>query len=97
MTDLDLIYSSVILNKTIVKLDSSIKDFELKMPHRTDIIQSMNESKSELTQAYVVYKSLEKEYRASQQRNNDLETVCMNQQIELNEIRKINKELIDGL
>jgi hypothetical protein len=62
--ELDLLSSRINLNHTCLKLQVSIEDIKTKHPNRTDLITSMQQSLIEITQAILVYQTLEKEFRA---------------------------------
>ncbi len=73
MNTLDLILARTNLSLTIEKLKNSLVEIEIKNPHRTDLIGSMQKSISDLTFSYVFFCELEMEYRISRQRNGDLQ------------------------
>jgi hypothetical protein len=73
--ELDLLSSRINLNHTCIKLQVSIEDIKTKHPNRTDLITSMQQSLIEITQAILVYDTLEKEFRTARQINFDLKKI----------------------
>jgi protein subunit release factor B len=95
--ELDLLSSRINLNHTCLKLKVSIEDIKTKHPNRTDLITSMQQSLIEITQAILVYQTLEKEFRATRQINFDLQHINLELKQEVKDLKKIieynNEEL----
>lgn len=86
--ELDLLSSRINLNHTCLKLQVSIEDIKNKHPNRTDLITSMQQSLIEITQAILVYQTLEKEFRASRQMNFNLERLNLEQKQEIQNFKR---------
>lgn len=86
--ELELLSSRINLNHTCLKLQVSIEDIKNKHPNRTDLITSMQQSLIEITQAILVYQTLEKEFRASRQMNFNLERLNLEQKQELQNFKR---------
>jgi protein subunit release factor B len=95
--ELDLLSSRINLNHTCLKIQVSIDDIKTKHPNRTDLITSMQQSLIEITQAILVYQTLEKEFRATRQINFDLQHINLELKQEVKDLKKIieynNEEL----
>lgn len=73
MNTLDLILARTNLSLTIEKMRNSLGEIQAKNPNRTDLINSLQKSISDLTFSYIYFCELETEYRISRQRNGDLQ------------------------
>jgi hypothetical protein len=87
--ELDLLSSRINLNHTCLKLKVSIEDIKNKHPNRTDLITSMQQSLIEITQAILVYQTLEKEFRAARQINFDLQHLNLELKQDVKDLKKI--------
>ena len=87
--ELDLLSSRINLNHTCLKLKVSIEDIKNKHPNRTDLITSMQQSLIEITQAILVYQTLEKEFRVTRQINFDLQHINLELKQEVKDLKKI--------
>jgi len=87
--ELDLLSSRINLNYTCLKLKVSIEDIKNKHPNRTDLITSMQQSLIEITQAILVYQTLEKEFRAIRQINFDLQHLNLELKQDVKDLKKI--------
>ena len=86
--ELELLSSRINLNHTCLKLQVSIEDIKNKHPNRTDLITSMQQSLIEITQAILVYDTLEKEFRAARQMNFNLERLNLEQKQEIQNFKR---------
>jgi len=77
MDDLTLFRAGVLINHTYTKVTLSLDEIKEKHPERTDIIESMNQTKDELQEVSLVFRTLEKEYRAAIQSSFRLELINM--------------------
>jgi len=77
MDDLTLFRAGVLINHTYTKVTLSLDEIKEKHPERTDIINSMTETKDELQEVSLVFRTLEKEYRAAIQSSFRLELINM--------------------
>jgi len=77
MDDLTLFRTGVLINHTYTKVTLSLDEIKEKHPERTDIIESMNQTKDELQEVSLVFRTLEKEYRAAIQSSFRLELINM--------------------
>lgn len=93
MNTLDLIIARTNLAVTISKIQNSLAEIKQKNPHRTDVIQSMEQSIEQVTVSYVAFCELELEYRAARQRANDLEYTKFGDMEKLKAIVKDNERL----
>jgi len=87
--ELDLLSSRINLNHTCLKLKVSIEDIKNKHPNRTDLITSMQQSLIEITQAILVYQTLEKEFRVTRQINFDLQHLNLELKQDVKDLKKI--------
>jgi len=87
--ELELLSSRINLNHTCLKLQISIEDIKTKHPNRTDLITSMQQSLIEIIRAMAVYKTLEKEFRATRQINFDLQHINLELKHEVKDLKKI--------
>jgi hypothetical protein len=87
--ELELLSSRINLNYTCLKLKVSIEDIKNKHPNRTDLITSMQQSLIEITQAILVYQTLEKEFRATRQINFDLQRLNLELKQDVKDLKKI--------
>ena len=87
--ELDLLSSRINLNHTCLKLKVSIEDIKSKHPNRTDLITSMQQSLIEITQAILVYQTLEKEFRVTRQINFDLQHLNLELKQDVKDLKKI--------
>ena len=86
--ELDLLSSRINLNHTCLKLKVSIEDIKNKHPNRTDLITSMQQSLIEITQAILVYQTLEKEFRVTRQINFDLQHLNLELKQDVKDLKK---------
>ena len=77
MDDLTLFRAGVLINHTYTKVTLSLDEIKEKHPERIDIINSMTETKDELQEVSLVFRTLEKEYRAAIQSSFRLELINM--------------------
>lgn len=87
--ELELLTSRINLNHTCIKLQLSIEDIKTKNPHRTDLINSMEQSLYEIKKAMLVYQTLEKEFRTTRQINFDLQHLNLELKQEVKDLKKI--------
>lgn len=93
LSDIDLILATANLHKTLAKLRNSLSEIETKHPGRTDLINSMKETISELSEVTITFRTLEMEARTYGKRNFDLELICLQKETELRELRAQNERL----
>lgn len=77
MNELTIITGKVNLDTTYLKIKISLEDIKEKNGHRTDLIDSMERSLSDLQQVKISYDAIEKELRAALQQNFRLEKLLM--------------------
>jgi hypothetical protein len=87
--ELELLTSRINLNHTCLKLQLSIEDIKTKNPHRTDLINSMEQSLYEIKKAMLVYGTLEKEFRTTRQINFDLQHINLELKQDVKNLKKI--------
>ena len=73
MNELTIITGKVNLDTTYLKIKLSLEEIKQKHGTRTDLIDSMERSLSDLQQVKISYDSMEKELRAALQQNFRLE------------------------
>ena len=61
--ELQILKARTILRKTLLKLEISRKEIEAKNEHRTDLINSMQETENELSEVLTTFLILEKQAR----------------------------------
>ena len=87
--ELELLSSRINLNHTCIKLQVSIDEIKAKNPHRTDLINSMEQTMHEIKKAILVYQTLEKEFRSTRQINFDLQHLNLELKQEVKDLKKI--------
>lgn len=73
--ELQILSARAILRKTLIKLELSRKEIEAKNGHRTDLINSLQETENELSEALTTFLVLEKQAREFSQSAYRLERV----------------------
>lgn len=94
MNTLDLIIARTGLSLTMEKMRNTLSEIEEKSPQRTELINSMQKSISDLTFSYIYFCELEKEYRTARQRNGDLEFARLKDSKEIELLKENNAELL---
>ena len=61
--ELQILKARTILRKTLLKLEISRKEIEEKNEHRTDLINSMQETENEISEVLTTFLILEKQAR----------------------------------
>lgn len=61
--ELQILKARVILHKTLLKLKASREEIEEKNKHRTDLINSMQETENELSEVLTTFIIMEKQSR----------------------------------
>jgi len=61
--EIKLLSATAILRKTLLKLKISREEIEEKNGHRTDLINSMQETENELSEALTTFLIMEKQWR----------------------------------
>jgi hypothetical protein len=61
--EIQILKARTILRKTLLKLEISRKEIEAKNEHRTDLINSMQETENELSEVLTTFLILEKQAR----------------------------------
>jgi hypothetical protein len=77
MNELTIITGKVNLDTTYLKIKISLEEIKQKHEHRTDLIDSMERSLSDLQQVKISYDAMEKELRAALQQNFRLEKLLI--------------------
>jgi len=90
MDELTIITGKVNLDTTYLKIKLSLEDIKEKNGHRTDLIDSMERSLSDLQQVKISYDAIEKELRAALQQNFRLEKLLMEEKFK-------NKDLLSQI
>jgi len=80
--ELELLKARAILHKTLLKLKVSREEIEEKNEHRKDLINSMLESESELSEVLTTFIILEKQAREFSQSAYRLERLNLNLKVE---------------
>jgi len=84
--ELQILKSRVILHKTLLKLKASREEIEEKNAHRTDLINSMLETESELSEVLTTFLILEKQAREHSQSSHRLERINLDLKSEMKQL-----------
>jgi hypothetical protein len=90
MNELTIITGKVNLDTTYLKIKISLEEIKEKNGHRTDLIDSMERSLSDLQQVKISYDAMEKELRAALQQNFRLEKLLIEEKFK-------NKDLLSQI
>jgi len=72
MKNLDIIVDQQLILKNILKMQLSVDDIRAKNAHRTDLINSLDESIDELTKVLANHRKMEYTINAVERLNGDL-------------------------
>ena len=86
--EMDILFTKINLRHTCIKLKVSIDDIKLKNPHRTDLINSMQQTLNEVTNSILTFELLEKEFRISRQINLNLQRLNLEQKQEIQNFKR---------
>ena len=86
--EMDILFTKINLRHTCIKLKVSIDDIKLKNPHRTDLINSMQQTLDEVTNSILTFEFLEKEFRTARQMNFNLERLNLELKQEIKDLKK---------
>jgi len=92
INELDIYVAIEKLKLTILKINLSVDEIREKNPQRSDLIDSMTKSSSDVSESLLTLRTLEKEYRASLMLSNNLTYQNLQLIQELNEIKKKKEE-----
>jgi hypothetical protein len=84
--ELQILKSRVILHKTLLKLKASREEIQEKNEHRTDLINSMLETESELSEVLNTFIILEKQAREYSQSSHRLERLNLDLKCEMKQL-----------
>ena len=90
MDELTIIKGKVLLDTTYLKIKISLEEIKQKHEHRTDLINSMERSLSDLQQVKISYDAIEKELRTALQQNFRLEKLLIEEKFK-------NKDLLSQI
>jgi len=82
------------LNKTIIKLDNSIKDIQEKHPTREDLINSMNETLSEIIEIKLYLQDLIEDKRVLRHLLSDLRNSNDKNRVTIEQLEKSLSEAL---
>ena len=85
--EIEILKARTILRKTLLKLEISRKEIEEKNEHRTDLINSMLETESELSDVLSTFIILEKQAREYSQSSYRLERLNLDLKVENKELQ----------
>jgi hypothetical protein len=85
--ELELLKARTILRKTLLKLKVSREEIEEKNEHRTDLINSMQETESELSEVLTTFLILEKQAREYSQSSHRLERLNLDLKVEMKQLQ----------
>lgn len=94
MNEIDILLAHTSVNATINWLKSKVDSAKQKENQPLDLIKSMEYLIQNLEHSQRAYRSLEKEYLISRQRNSDLELACVQFDIKLKDEKKEKEELL---
>lgn len=99
MTTDELFFFNVkqMIELTLLKVKSSLDELEVTHPDRKDYIESMRESREDLKRIKQSWKALTTQYKALDKQNHELRTENLQMKAMLEEVRKINQNMIDKL
>ena len=80
--EIQILKARTILRKTLLKLEISRKEIEEKNEHRTDLINSMQETENEISEVLTTFLILEKQAREFSQSAYRLERVNLDLKFE---------------
>jgi predicted metal-binding protein len=84
--ELQILKARVILHKTLLKLKASREEIEAKNEHRKDLINSMLETESELSEVLNTFIILEKQSRGYIQESYRLERLNLDLKCEIRQL-----------
>jgi hypothetical protein len=85
------------LNKTIAKLDYSIKSIQATNPNRTDLIDSMQESKQDLVEVLIYWHELINDNRILNLHRSDLRNDNNKMIVRVSELEKMLSKAINNI
>ena len=99
MTTDELFFFNVkqMIELTLLKVKSSLDELEVTHPDRKDYIESMKESREDLRRIKQSWTALTTEYKSLDKQNHELRTENLQMKAMLEEVRKINQNMIDKL
>lgn len=86
MDELTIITGKVNLDTTYLKIKLSLEEIKEKNGHRTDLIDSMERSLSDLQEVKISYDAMEKELRAALQQNFRLEKLLQEEKFKVKDL-----------
>ena len=86
MDELTIISGKVNLDTTYLKIKLSLEEIKQKHGTRTDLIDSMERSLSDLQQVKISYDAMEKELRAALQQNFRLEKLLQEEKFKVKDL-----------
>jgi len=84
--EIEILKARTILRKTLLKLEISRKEIQEKNEHRTDLINSMQETENELSEALTTFLILEKQLREFSQSAYRLERLNLDLKFKIKEL-----------
>ena len=86
MNELTIITGKVNLDTTYLKIKLSLEEIKQKHGTRTDLIDSMERSLSDLQEVKIAYDAIEKELRAALQQNFRLEKLLQEEKFKVKDL-----------
>lgn len=87
MDELTIITGKVNLDTTYLKIKLSLEEIKQKHGTRTDLINSMERSLSDLQEVKIAYDAMEKELRAALQQNFRLEKLLQEEKFKVRDLQ----------
>ena len=84
--EIQILKARVILHKTLLKLKASREEIQAKNEHRTDLINSMQETENELSEVLTTFIILEKQAREFSQSSCRLERLNLELKAEIKQL-----------
>jgi hypothetical protein len=84
--EIQILKARVILHKTLLKLKASREEIQAKNEHRTDLINSMQETENELSEVLTTFIILEKQAREFSQSSCRLERLNLELKVEIKQL-----------
>ena len=93
---IEVINAKVGLNKVTLRARQTLEELEAKTPHKKELIRNQKDSLQELEYANTILHRLDLKVMALSSDLHSKNTLLLKLQYELNELKKINKNLLNN-
>tara|TARA_R100000742_G_C4260892_1_gene78686 strand:+ start:51 stop:344 length:294 start_codon:yes stop_codon:yes gene_type:complete len=93
---IEVINAKVGLNKVTIRARLTLEELEAKTPHKKELIRNQKDSLQELEYANTILHRLDLKVMALSSDLHSKNTLLLKLQYELNELKKINKNLLNN-